>query len=165
MRNLFKTTFLATVFAGTAFAGAAQAEVYYEAGASQISADIAGESFSHFGATGVIGTTLQTTSTFSHKIEAIAVIGLNSDKVYGVDVKLESLIGAAYRPSFKLNDSVELHARAGVFHGRAKASGFGESETDSSTEAGFGVGVDFKRVSLSYLRVDETNFLTATYRF
>jgi hypothetical protein len=39
------------------------------------------------------------------------------------------------------------------------------SETDSSTDASFGVGIDFKKVSLSYLNVDDTNFVTATYRF
>lgn len=148
-----------------AVAGTAQAEVYYELGATQISADIESESVSHFGATGVVGTTLKATEKFAHKVEALAVIGLNSDKVYGVDVKLQSLIGAAYRPTLKLNDSVELHARLGVFNGRVKASGFGMSESDSSTEMGFGVGIDFKKVSLSYLNVDDTNFITATYRF
>jgi len=55
----------------------------------------------------VVGTTLKATEKFAHKVEALAVIGLNSDKVYGVDVKLQSLIGAAYRPTLKLNDSVD----------------------------------------------------------
>ncbi|MEW5682347.1 MAG: outer membrane beta-barrel protein [Pseudomonadota bacterium] len=165
MRNILKTTILASMLSTVAVAGAAQAEVYYELGATQISADIESESVSHFGATGVVGTTLKTTEKFAHKVEALAVIGLNSDKVYGVDVKLQSLIGAAYRPTLKLNDSVELHARLGVFNGRVKASGFGMSESDSSTEVGFGVGIDFKKVSLSYLNVDDTNFITATYRF
>ncbi|MEO3864412.1 outer membrane beta-barrel protein [Rheinheimera fenheensis] len=165
MRNILKTTILASMLSTVAVAGAAQAEVYYELGATQISADIESESVSHFGATGVVGTTLKATEKFAHKVEALAVIGLNSDKVYGVDVKLQSLIGAAYRPTLKLNDSVELHARLGVFNGRVKASGFGMSESDSSTEVGFGVGIDFKKVSLSYLNVDDTNFITATYRF
>ena len=166
MRNKLKTTILASMLSTVAVAGAAQAEVYYELGATQISADIDNESISHFGATGVVGTTLKATEKFAHKVEALAVIGLNSDKAYGlVDVKLQSLIGAAYRPTLKLNDSVELHARLGVFNGRVKASGFGMSESDSSTEVGFGVGVDFKKVSLSYLNVDDTNFITATYRF
>ena len=166
MRNILKTTILASMLSTVAVAGAAQAEVYYELGATQISADIDNESISHFGATGVVGTTLKATEKFAHKVEALAVIGLNSDKAYGlVDVKLQSLIGAAYRPTLKLNDSVELHARLGVFNGRVKASGFGMSESDSSTEVGFGVGVDFKKVSLSYLNVDDTNFITATYRF
>lgn len=165
MRNILKTTILASMLSTVAVAGAAQAEVYYELGATQISADIESESVSHFGATGVVGTTLKATEKFAHKVEALAVIGLNSDKVYGVDVKLQSLIGAAYRPTLKLNDSVELHARLGVFNGRVKASGFGMSESDSSTEMGFGVGIDFKKVSLSYLNVDDTNFITATYRF
>ena len=166
MRNKLKTTILALMLSTVAVAGAAQAEVYYELGATQISADIDNESISHFGATGVVGTTLKATEKFAHKVEALAVIGLNSDKAYGlVDVKLQSLIGAAYRPTLKLNDSVELHARLGVFNGRVKASGFGMSESDSSTEVGFGVGVDFKKVSLSYLNVDDTNFITATYRF
>jgi hypothetical protein len=165
MRNILKTTILASMLSTVAVAGTAQAEVYYELGATQISADIESESVSHFGATGVVGTTLKATEKFAHKVEALAVIGLNSDKVYGVDVKLQSLIGAAYRPTLKLNDSVELHARLGVFNGRVKASGFGMSESDSSTEVGFGVGIDFKKVSLSYLNVDDTNFITATYRF
>ncbi|MEO3877286.1 outer membrane beta-barrel protein [Rheinheimera fenheensis] len=165
MRNILKTTILASMLSTVSVAGAAQAEVYYELGATQISADIESESVSHFGATGVVGTTLKATEKFAHKVEALAVIGLNSDKVYGVDVKLQSLIGAAYRPTLKLNDSVELHARLGVFNGRVKASGFGMSESDSSTEVGFGVGIDFKKVSLSYLNVDDTNFITATYRF
>ena len=166
MRNILKTTILASMLSTVAVAGAAQAEVYYELGATQISADIDNESISHFGATGVVGTTLKATEKFAHKVEALAVIGLNSDKAYGlVDVKLQSLIGAAYRPTLKLNDSVELHARLGVFNGRVKASGFGMSESDSSTEVGFGVGVDFKKVSLSYLNVDDTNFINATYRF
>uniref|UniRef100_UPI004047ED37 outer membrane beta-barrel protein n=1 Tax=Rheinheimera sp. TaxID=1869214 RepID=UPI004047ED37 len=165
MRNILKTTILASMLSTVAVAGTAQAEVYYELGATQISADIESESVSHFGATGVVGTTLKATEKFAHKVEALAVIGLNSDKVYGVDVKLQSLIGAAYRPTLKLNDSVELHARLGVFNGRVKASGFGMSESDSSTEMGFGVGIDFKKVSLSYLNVDDTNFITATYRF
>lgn len=165
MRNTLKTTIMASMLSTVAVADAAQAEVYYELGATQISADIESESVSHFGATGVVGTTLKATEKFAHKVEALAVIGLNSDKVYGVDVKLQSLIGAAYRPTLKLNDSVELHARLGVFNGRVKASGFGMSESDSSTEVGFGVGIDFKKVSLSYLNVDDTNFITATYRF
>ena len=165
MRNILKTTLLASVLAATAFGTVAQADVYYEAGVTNISADIESESISHFGALGVVGTTLKATENFAHKIEAIAVLGLNSDKVYGVDVKLQSLIGAAYRPTIKLNESVELHARLGVFNGRVKASGFGMSETESSTEVGFGVGIDFKKVSLSYLNIDDTNFLTATYRF
>ncbi|WP_214000515.1 outer membrane beta-barrel protein [Arsukibacterium sp.] len=165
MRNVVKKIALASVLTTAAFAGAAQAEMYFELGATQISADIESESISHFGATGVIGTTLQATEKFAHKVEALAIIGLNSDKLYGVDVKLQSLIGAAYRPTIKLNDSVELHARLGVFNGRVKASGFGMSESDSSTEAGFGVGIDFKKLSLSYLNVDDTNFVTATFRF
>jgi hypothetical protein len=165
MRNMFKTTLLATVLATAAVSGSAQAEAYFEAGFAQISADVEDESISHFGAVGVVGTTLKTTEKFAHKIEAIGFVGLNSDKVYGVDVKLESMIGAAYRPTIKLNDSVELHGRLGLFHGRAKASGFGMSESESSTEVGFGVGIDFKKVSLSYLNVDDTNFVMATYRF
>lgn len=165
MRNVVKKIALASVLTTAAFAGAAQAEMYFELGATQISADIESESISHFGATGVIGTTLQATEKFAHKVEALAIVGLNSDKLYGVDVKLQSLIGAAYRPTIKLNDSVELHARLGVFNGRVKASGFGMSESDSSTEAGFGVGIDFKKLSLSYLNVDDTNFVTATFRF
>jgi opacity protein-like surface antigen len=165
MRNIFKTTLLATLLAATTVAGSAQAEAYFEAGATHISADVEDASVSLYGAMGVLGATLQTTERFSHKVEAIAIIGLNSDKVYGVDVKLESMIGAAYRPTIILNDSVELYGRLGLFHGRVKASGFGVSETDSSTEAGFGVGIDFKKVSLSYLNVDDTNFVMATYRF
>lgn len=165
MRNILKTTLLVSVLTAAAFGTVAQADVYFEAGVTNISADIESESISHFGAVGVVGTTLKATENFAHKIEAIAVVGLNSDKVYGVDVKMQSLIGAAYRPTIKLNESVELHARLGVFNGRVKASGFGMSETDSSTEVGFGVGIDFKKVSLSYLNIDDTNFLTATYRF
>ena len=166
MRNTLKTTILASMLSTVAVAGTAQAEVYYELGATQISADIEDESIEHFGATAVLGTTLKATDTFAHKAEAIVVIGLNSDKVFGVvDAKVQSLVGAAYRPTFKINDSVELHARLGVFNGRAKVSGFGASESDSSTEVGFGVGIDFKKVSLSYLNVDDVNFLTATYRF
>lgn len=165
MRNVVKKIVMASILTTGAVAGAAHAEMYFELGATQISADIESESISHFGATGVMGTTLKATEKFAHKIEALAIIGLNTDKLYGVDVKLQSLIGAAYRPTIKLNDSVELHARVGLFNGRVKASGFGMSESDSSTEAGFGVGVDFKKLSLSYLNVDDTNFVTATYRF
>lgn len=165
MRKMLKNTIFASLLATTAFVGTAQADVYFELGLTQISADIERETISHFGATGVVGTTLKATETFAHKVEALAVIGLNSDKVYGVDTKLQSLIGAAYRPTIKLNDSVELHARVGVFNGRAKAKGFGASVSESSTEVGFGVGIDFKRVSLSYLNVDDTNFVTATFRF
>lgn len=165
MRNMFKTTVLATVFATAAVAGSAQAEAYFEAGLTHISADIEGDTISHYGAMGVVGATLNTSDTFTHKIEGIAVIGLNSDKVYGVDVKLESLLGAAYRPSFKVSDSVELYGRVGYFHGRAKASVDGFSITESETDLGFGVGIDFSKVSLSYLKVDETNFIMATYRF
>ena len=165
MRNMFKTTVLATVFATAAVAGSAQAEVYFEAGVAQISADVESESISHLGAIGVLGTTLQTTEKFSHKMEAIAFIGANKDQIYGVDVKLQSALGAAYRPTVKLNDSVELYGRIGLFHGRVKASGYGESFSDSSTDVGFGVGIDFKKVSLSYLNVDDTNFVMATFRF
>ncbi|MBU2113492.1 MAG: porin family protein [Gammaproteobacteria bacterium] len=166
MRKMLKTTIIASLVAATAFAGAAQADVYFELGATQISADFDDESIEHFGAAAVLGTTLKATDTFAHKAEAIVVIGLNSDKVYGVvDAKVQSLVGVAYRPTFKINDSVELHARLGAFNGRAKVSGFGTSESDSSTEVGFGVGIDFKKVSLSYLNVDDVNFLTATYRF
>lgn len=165
MRNLIKTVVVTSVLTATAFAGTAQAEMYFELGATHISADIESESVSHFGAVGVLGTTLKATEKFAHKIEALAVIGLNSDDVYGLDVKMQSLIGAVYRPTIMVNDSVSLYARLGAFNGRAKVSGFGMSESDSSTEAGFGVGVDFKRVSLSYLNVDDTNFVTATFRF
>ena len=165
MRNMIKTIAITSLLTTTAFAGSAQAEMYFELGASQFSADIESENISHFGVTGVVGTTLKATEKFAHKVEALAFIGLNSDKVYGVDVKLQSMIGAAYRPTIKLNDSVELFARVGAFNGRVKASGFGMSETDSSTEAGFGVGIDFKKLSLSYLNVDDTNFVTATFRF
>ncbi|MAD75717.1 MAG: hypothetical protein CML20_13175 [Rheinheimera sp.] len=165
MRNMIKTIAITSLLTTTAFAGAAQAEMYFELGATQFSADLDNESISHFGAVGVLGTTLKATEKFAHKVEAIAVIGLNSDEVYGVDVKLQSVIGAAYRPTIIVNDSVSLYARAGMFNGRVKASGFGMSETDSSTEFGFGVGVDIKKVSLSYLNVDDTNFVTATFRF
>lgn len=165
MRNFIKTVVVTSVLSTTAFASAAQAEMYFELGASQFSADIESENVSHFGVIGVLGTTLKATETFAHKLEALAFIGLNSDKVYGVDVKLQSMIGAAYRPTIKLNDSVELYARVGAFNGQVKISGFGMSESDSSTEAGFGVGIDFKKLSLSYLNVDDTNFVTATYRF
>src|SRR5690606_1611321 len=99
MRNMLKTTILASMLTTAAFAGAAQAEVFYEVGVTQISADIASESFSHFGIAGVVGTTLKATEKFAHKIEGIAVLGLNSDEVLGVDVKLQSLIGVAYRPT------------------------------------------------------------------
>lgn len=162
MRNIITATLLTGLLATTT---AAQADVYFEAGATYISADIEDTSVSHYGAVGVLGTTLKTTDRFAHKIEAIGVIGLNSDEVYGIDVKLESMIGAAYRPTIKLNDSVELYGRAGWFHGRVKASGYGMSESDSSSEFGFGVGVDFNKVSLSYLNIDDTNFVTATFRF
>lgn len=166
MRNMLKTTIIASLVAATAFAGAAQADVYFELGATQISADFGDQNIEHFGVAAVLGTTLKATDTFAHKAEAIAIIGANADKVNGgYDAKMQSLIGAAYRPTFKINDSVELYARLGAFNGRAKVSGFGMSETDSSTEVGFGVGIDFKKVSLSYLNVDNVNFLTATYRF
>jgi hypothetical protein len=165
MRNMIKTIAITSILTTTAFAGAAQAEMYFELGATHFSADLDSESISHFAATGVLGTTLKATEKFAHKIEALAMIGLNSDELYGVDVKLQSLIGAAYRPTIILNDAVSLYARAGVFNGRVKASGFGMSESDSSTEAGFGVGIDFKKLSLSYLNVDDTNFVTATFRF
>lgn len=165
MRNMLKNTILASILSTVAVAGSAQAEAYYEAGAAQISVDEDGLSISHFGAIGVVGTTLQSTEKFSHKVEAIGFVGLNSDKVFGIDVKLQSALGAAYRPTVKINDSVELYGRVGLFHGRVKASGFGMSESDSSTEVGFGVGIDFKKVSLSYLNVDDTNFIIATYRF
>ncbi|WP_051219952.1 outer membrane beta-barrel protein [Rheinheimera baltica] len=165
MRNLLKTTLLTSVLAAAAVSGAAQAEVYFEAGLMQVSTDIESENISHFGALGVVGTTLNATDKFAHKVEAIAGLGLNSDKVYGVDVKMESFFGAAYRPTIKLNDSVELYGRVGYFHGRVKASANGYSDSDSSSEVGYGIGIDFKKVSLSYLYVDDTNFLMATYRF
>ena len=167
MRNLSKATLLTTVLTATAISGAAQADMYFEAGLTQISDDIDGSSISHYGATGIFGTTLNATETFAHKIEGIVFLGLNSDEYSGIDVKLQSMIGAAYRPTIKLNDAVELHARIGLFNGRvkAKASRFGYSDTDLSTEAGFGVGVDFKWMTLSYLNVDGTSFVTAAYRF
>jgi len=165
MRNMIKKIAITSMLTTTAFAGAAQAEMYFELGATQFSADLYSESISHFAATGVLGTTLKATEKFAHKVEALAMIGLNSDKLYGVDVKMQSVIGAAYRPTIIVNDNVSLYARVGMFNGRVKASGFGISETDSSTEFGFGVGVDIKKVSLSYLNVDDTNFITATYRF
>lgn len=165
MRNFIKTTLLVSAFSTTALSGAAQADVYFEAGVSNISVDVDGDNISHYGAIGVIGTTLSNSGNIAHKVEGIVGFGLNSDKVNGFDVKLESYLGAAYRPTIKLNDSVDLYGRAGIFNGRAKVSGFGFSDTDSSTEAGFGVGIDFKKISLSYLRVDDTNFINATYRF
>jgi hypothetical protein len=164
MHNFIKSTLFVSVLSA-AVSGAAQADVYFEAGVSNISVDVDGDNINHYGAIGVIGTTLGRNGNISHKVEGIVGFGLNSDNIGGFEVKLESYFGAAYRPTIKLNDSVELHARAGLFNGRAKVSGFGFSETDSSTEAGFGVGIDFNMISLSYLRVDDTNFVNATYRF
>jgi hypothetical protein len=163
MRNIFKTTLLATLLATTA--AAAQAESYFEGGFIQVSADEGDISVSHYGALGVIGAVLQSTEQFSHNAEAIIVAGLNSDKVYGIDVKLQSMVGLAYRPTIQLSDSIALSGRAGIFRARVKASGFGESASDTSSDFGIGIGIDFKKVSLSYLNVDDTNFVMATYRF
>lgn len=165
MQKLIKKTLLATILSSAALCGSAQADVYFELGLSSVSDKVEGESISHMGALAVVGTTLSSAETFSHKVEGIALVGLNSDKVEGFDVKVQTLIGAAYRPTFKVSESVDLYARLGVFNGKAKASGFGVSESESSTDAGFGVGIDFSAVSLSYLNVDGVNFINATYRF
>lgn len=166
MRNLMKKTLVASVLSAAAVCGSAHADMYFEVGATQVSDKVEGYSIRHMAAIAVGGTTLSTVDTLSHKVEGILIVGLTSDKIENVDVKLKSVIGAAYRPSIKLSDSVELYGRVGVFNGKAKASTrSGPTSSESSTELGYGVGFDISRLSISYLNVDGVNLLNATYRF
>lgn len=165
MQNFIKKTIIASALSTFALCGSAHANVYFELGLTQVSDSVQGTSIDHFAAITAVGTTLTKTDTFAHKVEGIGIFGLNTDKVNGFDVKLQSVLGAAYRPTLKLNDAIDIYGRVGVFNGKAKVSGFGRSVSDSSTEIGFGVGIDFKYFSLSYLNVDGTNLLNATYRF
>jgi|JI71714BRNA_FD_contig_41_1189482_length_733_multi_5_in_0_out_0_1 opacity protein-like surface antigen len=168
MRAMFKQPLLlATLALGltAGFSSNAHAKVYVEAGLTDISSDVNNLDLNHLGVIGVVGSTLSKNGDVSHKVEGIGGFGLSGDDIGNVNVKLQHFVGGAYRPTLRLNDVVDVYGRVGLFHTSAKASSGSRSYTESGTDAGFGFGADIYSFSVSFLTIDNTNFLSVTYKF
>lgn len=148
------------------FAVSAQANTYFEPGITYSSADLGNETFNQFLLSANVGYNFNPSEDFQHKVEAIVGVGVGNDVISGVDVKLDNYYGIAYRPTFKISDDFEAFGKLAIAKAKATASSGSESFSESSDfEAGYGVGLSYKSVSLSYLSIDDTDFLTVGYSF
>lgn len=89
-----------------------------------------------------------------------ATVKFNGQSVPGVKMEIDNAIGLYIKPKTKLNDSVEVFARAGFARvkGTVSATGYG-SETDSENSFSYGAGMSYAINPTTALNVDYMQYL------
>lgn len=90
-----------------------------------------------------------------------ATIKLNGQSISGAKMEIDNAIGIYIKPKTKLNDSVEVFARAGMARvkGTVSVAGFG-SETDSANSFSYGAGLSYAINPKTALNVDYMQYLS-----
>ncbi len=90
-----------------------------------------------------------------------ATVKLNGQSVTGVKMEIDNAVGIYIKPKIKLNDSVEVFARAGFARvkGTVSAAGIG-SETNSENSFSYGAGLSYAINPTAALNVDYMQYLS-----
>ncbi len=75
--------------------------------------------------------------------EARLGAGVDDDRIYGAKVEVEDLYGVYLKAGVPLQMGFYPYVLLGATHGKVKVSGNGLSESDSSSDISYGLGVDY----------------------
>ena len=98
-------------------------------------------------------------------VEGMLGLGLGKDKVKidgvdtGSDGKVKSTFGLFLRPSFDINESVELFGRVGWVRSKLEISNSVSSESGSDTDLAYGIGANFNLSKTSYIQTGWMQYL------
>ena len=91
-------------------------------------------------------------------VEAVVGNGISGDdKIYSdttITLKAKEFYGVYARPFVKLNEQVELFARAGYLHAKLEASASGTSISDSGSDFSYGAGAAFSLTKTTAITAD-----------
>ena len=90
-----------------------------------------------------------------------ATVKVNGQSVPGVKMEIDNAVGVYIKPKTKLNDNVEIFARAGFARvkGTLSAVGFG-TETNSENSFSYGAGLSYAINPATALNVDYMQYLS-----
>lgn len=75
--------------------------------------------------------------------EARLGAGVDDDHIYGAKVEVEDLYGAYLKAGLPLQMGFYPYVLLGATHGKVKVSGGGLSDSNSSSDISYGVGIDY----------------------
>ena len=102
--------------------------------------------------------------------EALVVIGISDDDIFGADVSLEPSIEVAYRGTWQTaTPDLSFFWRASLARVEIDVSGFGNSASADETGFGLGIGGTWRGFTLGYTQylgdLDDIDRLHIGYRF
>ena len=96
-------------------------------------------------------------------------VGVSEDKVFGVNVEVDSFIAGSVRGKLIVSDSVGVFLQPTYTRLELTASAMGQSESADDWELGFGGGASYKlsdsaSIEAIYEVIDGTDFISFGYR-
>lgn len=160
MKNA-KKTLLALVL--STLSATALADVYGEVGFGYISTDIAGQDLGHNMLTASAGYNFNEGASFQNKLELTAGYGIGDDDIAGISAQVDHFYGLSYRPTYQINDDVEIYGRLMYSQIQGSVGTATNSTSVSDSETGYGIGAGYKNFTFSFTKIDEADLLAVGY--
>lgn len=98
-------------------------------------------------------------------VEGLLGLGMGKDNITlngvdsGVDGKVKSTFGVFLRPSFDINENVELFGRVGWVRSKVEISDSTSSANGSDTDFAYGIGANFNLSNTTYIQAGWMQYL------